>query len=57
MKIPMFENWSRSLPDTKVFIWVLGGLKGVQWKMRNMQNEKILTVGMEKNWRGEKRRF
>lgn len=53
----MFENWSRSLPDTKVFIWVLGGLKGVQWKMRNMQNEKILTVGMEKNWRGEKRRF
>lgn len=23
--------------------------------MRNVQNEKILTVGMERHWRGEKR--
>lgn len=31
--------------------------KSVEQKMRNIQNGKILTVEMEKNWRGEKRGF
>lgn len=51
----MFENWSGFLPDKEVFIWLLGGVRKIQWKMRNFQNEKIVTMEMEKNWRGEEK--
>lgn len=57
VEIHRFESWSKSWPHKQVFIWVWGGVRRVWGEMRNVQDEKILTVGMEKNCGGKKRGF